>query len=105
MTNRLLHCTFLVAVSCAAQLAWADLNSPTYVRAKQAYTRGDWTGALSALNQYLQEDAAFLAKNADIEKAVEAAVQYCKHQTGPGELIASGAQIVESAPVPAPRLP
>jgi len=105
MTNRLLHCTFLVAISCAAQLAWADLNSPTYIRAKQAYTRSDWTGALSALNQYIREDAAFLAKNADIEKAIEAAVQYCQSQTAPTQLIVVGAQIAKSAPVPAPQLP
>ena len=62
MSRRLQFLAIVLAMSWASQVVWADLKSPTYAKAKQAYRQDDWANALRWLNQYMHEDAPFLEK-------------------------------------------
>ena len=86
----------LLIISLINGSARADLSSPTYASAKIAYVNMDWATALNRLNQYQNEDSAFLSANPSISQAIANAINYCNRKikvastSGQGILIAAG---------------
>lgn len=65
------------ALIAVCQTALADLTSPTYVKAKNFYEKGDCDDAVPLLKQWLLQDTAFLKQHGDIKSAVANAIQFC----------------------------
>ncbi len=61
-----------------APAAYGDLDSPTYARAREEFTRGNLYEALPLLKKYKKEDEDFLDKNPEIRSAINDAVYYCQ---------------------------
>jgi hypothetical protein len=73
-------CTLWVIGAVATALAthsWADLKSPTYQQAREAYSKMQWAKADHLLRRYQVEDRAFLAKNPGIAGPINKAVAFC----------------------------
>ena len=69
-------------IACALALfsvaSWADLKSPTYKSAKDAYGKRNWEQADHLLRQYQAEDKAFLQKHSDVVLQIAAVTNYCE---------------------------
>jgi hypothetical protein len=91
----------LLAILCTAPATWADLKNPTYTRAKQSYSRGDWVNAQRQLQDYMREDTTFLEKHIDIRKAIEAALDYCNGQADRRVDLAAVSAALDADPAPA----
>ena len=107
MINKWFLVLFLaLALTLVATVSWADLNSATYKKAKDAYAKGKWADALSLLQQYTTEDRAFLSANPETKEAISKAISYCQGMTQSSSLGVTG--VITSpgpAPAPAPALP
>jgi hypothetical protein len=78
-TMRLANTTIVFMISWAllTTAAYADLDSPTYAKAKEEYTKGDCNKALDLLKRYRSEDGVFLNNNPKILSSIENAIDYC----------------------------
>ena len=101
MTRSFLSVVFALLLFFQSVVALADMDSPGYRRARQAYLSHDWNNALLLLKQYLADDKEFLSSNPAARDAVERAISYCGSKTK-STLIAGGVIIVEA---PQPILP
>jgi len=68
---------FMLSWTFLTPAAYADLDSPTYARAKEEYTRGDCIKALTSLKKYRSEDSVFLKNNPKILSSIDHAIDYC----------------------------
>ena len=77
---RLTNTSIVVALlfSFLSSAAYADLDSPTYARAREAYEKGDCNEALPLLKKYEGEDNRFLADNPNISSVLKDAGDYCE---------------------------
>lgn len=101
MKSRRPFIAVFLAILCTAPASWADLKNPTYIRAKQAYSRGDWANAQRQLRDYMREDAAYLEKHSDTRKSVEAALDYCSAQADGRVDLAAVSAALDADPAPA----
>jgi len=59
-------------------VAYADLSSSTYAKAKEEYTKGDYYEALPLLKKYKREDDEFLKNNPMVLSTIKDAIAYCE---------------------------
>ncbi len=103
MTKIFVRTCIVLSLTLASASSLADLNSPTFKSAKEAYVKSDWANALKLLKQYANEDSIFLSANPTEKEAIAKAVSYCEGKTTTKTgLIAGG---VKSVPAPQPTLP
>jgi hypothetical protein len=67
----------LLSCCLLATEAYADLDSPTYSKAKEEYAKGKCLKASSLLEKYRKEDSEFLKKNPSILTSINNAIDYC----------------------------
>jgi hypothetical protein len=60
-----------------APAAYADLDSPTYAKAREEYTKGNCKKASILLEKYRSEDSLFLNNNPKILSSINNAIDYC----------------------------
>jgi hypothetical protein len=98
-------CLIGVFATALSAHAWADLKSPTYQQAKEAYGKKQWAKADNLLHRYLSEDHAFLAKNPDVAASIDKAAAFCDSRLQ-SESIASVSDVLdadEPASSPTPK--
>jgi len=78
MINNAVRCA--LGLILASQSAWADSNSPTYKKAKEAYVAGNCNVAVALLEKYQSEDVAFLIAHKEKNEAIDKAISYCKNR-------------------------
>ena len=59
------------------QNAFADLTSPSYLSARDAYHNEDWATARTLLQKYTNDDHEFLTKHPDLDAAILKAIIFC----------------------------
>jgi hypothetical protein len=59
-------------------VAYADLSSSTFAKAKEEYTKGDYYEALPLLKKYKREDDEFLKNNPMVLSTIKDAIAYCE---------------------------
>jgi hypothetical protein len=103
-------CLIGVFATGLAPHSWADLKSPTYQQAREAYAKKHWATADNLLHRYLVEDHAFLAKNPGVAAPIKDAVAFCDSMLQ-SESIASVSDALDAdqpavaPPLSAPALP
>ncbi len=75
---------FLLSMSLLATCAYADLDNPTYARARGEFARNNCYEALPLLKKYKKEDDRFLAENPEIAATITDAIDYCQDVLFPG---------------------
>ena len=76
---------FVVLLFCLlAPVAYADLSSSTYAKAKEEYVKGNCYEALPLLKKYENEDDKFLKNSPKVLSAINDAMDYCQMVLFPG---------------------
>jgi len=68
----------LFSLCLLAPAAYADLDSPTYAKAKEEYGKNNCYKALPLLKKYKSEDDNFLEKNPKVLSAIKGGITYCE---------------------------
>ena len=81
MTPKLRYLVSALVLALASHSSWADLTNSTYLSAKEAYSRQEWSKAHQLLQKYLSEDRAYLEHHPTVSAAISRAIWFCEYSS------------------------